>query len=77
MEEANEEVQMEEANLEVTHAILYAERQVPGTDEYVRAWRDVEKWEQRIADLTEPDSLEGEIARKGVASARAKAEGTT
>lgn len=71
-----QETPLDVANTEVTRAILHAERQAVGTKEYVAAWRDVEKWEQRIADLTDADSLEGDIARRGVVSARAKAEGT-
>jgi len=73
---AVKETPLDVANAEVTRAILHAERQTVGTDEYVAAWRDVAKWEQRIADLTVADSLEGEIARRGVLTARAKAEGT-
>lgn len=68
------QIQLKAANEQVTRAIMHAERQAVDTKEYVAAWRDVEKWEQRIADLTDPDSLEGEIARRGVVSARARTE---
>ena len=71
-----QESPLDAANAEVTAAIMHAESQVPGSQEYAAAWRAVEKCEQRIADLTEPGSLEGEIARRGVVSASAKAEGT-
>jgi hypothetical protein len=65
---------VDEANAAVTHAILVAEQQKSGTAEYVAAWWEVEKCEQRIADLTAPDTLEGEIARRGVLSARKRAD---
>lgn len=66
--------ELDDANAAVTAAILRAEQEAPGTAAYTSAWREVERCEQRIADLTEPDSLEGEIARRGVLTARAKAE---
>lgn len=66
---------LETASTGVTGAILHAEQQVAGTQTYRDAWREVADWEQRIVELTEPDSVEGAIARRGVTSALAKSTG--
>jgi hypothetical protein len=65
---------LDEANAAVTIAIDRAERQAAGTAAYYAAWREVEKCEQRIADLTAPATVEGDIARDGVLSARKRAD---
>jgi len=67
---------LDEVNAAVTIAIDRAERQAAGSGSAAchAAWREVEKCEQRIADLTSPDTLEGEIARRGVLSARKRAD---
>lgn len=60
--------ELAELNKRVTSAIIRAERLESGP-EATLAFREVSEIEEKIAQLTSPDSLEGSIARLGVITA--------
>jgi hypothetical protein len=66
-------VALGEIYAEVTEAILRAEALPAGSQEEAAAFRRVSELEQRIAAETEPEGLEGAVARRGAVTAAMRA----
>jgi hypothetical protein len=64
---------IDDLNMKVTGAILSAERIADGTPEAKTAWLEVAFAEETLSAFTTPQSVEGEICRRGAVTAALRA----